>query len=335
MEAENNYNEHNKSHIIFEEVRNFGLLIGAPFSFFRQEFKLLSKALLFFAAPFVVLGIILLGYLGNLVMDYKGSEQDLIIQIFMFVGGFLLMLTIGYSMVNSVVHNYTYLYTEKGKGNFTLEDIWNEVKKSSIKLFIQQFLIGLAVFTGFLFFYVPGIYLQTALSFVYIIHLKEKLSIWKAVQRSFEIIKDNWWITFLVVMLVGMILGFISYIILIPTYIIIFVGASMGEMSNVILYSGLVSFLLLFLFQIFAYAIQQLLVDFQYFNLVEEKESPALRERINAMKESLPTNNEAKFSFSNNPTVDNPDYSSFQPENTSNIESNEAPEDNFDRFKPK
>ncbi len=96
------------------------------------------------------------------------------------------------------------------------------------------------------------------------------------------------------------------------------------------LYGGIASLLLLFLFQIFAYSIQQLTINFQYFSLVEEKESPELLRRVNAMRNTVDSEPESKFSFAtekeNQPTEVNPFSDAAKEDNKY---------DDFERFKPK
>ncbi len=180
MEVENNYNDYNKTHIQFQEVRDFGALMGAAFSFYKQEFKLLTKALLFFATPFVVVGTVLLGIMGSLLMDFRGPEDSMVIQIFSFIAGFMLLLLIGYSMVNAVIHNYTNIYVEKGKGNFELNDIWEGVKSNFFKLFFDQLAIGIAVFIGLMFFLCSR-YLPTNGTFVCIYNkCTRKITLYKS-----------------------------------------------------------------------------------------------------------------------------------------------------------
>jgi hypothetical protein len=266
--------------IKFSQIRDFGKLLGAPFTFYRQEMKMLTRALLIYAGPFLLISLVLLGIFMQQIFTNFASRSDIWVDAFAYIGLFLFFIMLAFSMAGTVVNCYVVLYEERGRNNFTLDDVWTMTKQNYFRILGSQLLIFFLVLIGLVFCYIPGIYLQVALSFVYIAMLKEKISFSEAFGRSFQIIKGEWWFTFGLILVLGMILGFISYIFIIPPYVAGIASAltnSFGLTTKILM---IVFVALYFVFYLFMFAVQTILNDFIYFSLVEKKESPGLLNRI-------------------------------------------------------
>jgi len=281
-----NHIAYNKDYINFRKVRDFGELLGAPLVFLRQEFKMFSKAMLLYAGPFLIISLIVIGFLIKHLLAGTSFENnsELFGATMLYIAAALVFFVLAFSMANSVLHSYVSLYVERGKDGFTLEDVWMEAKSNFFPLWGKQIVVGIITMFGFLFLYIPGIYLQIALSFVFIASVQEKLNFGKSISRSFQLIRGEWWIAFALNMILGIVISIVSYILIIPAFIIMAVGAATGSgnIGMIVMYAVLA--ILYFALYLFMYSVQILLSDFHYFSIVEAKESPGLMQKVRAMR---------------------------------------------------
>jgi len=329
-------NENKQKEIVnFIQERTFGDIIGGPFQFIIQEFKLFASTLLKYAGPFVALAFLGVSLLANNI--YSSVVMKTNVSGSTVVYGIILVLSLMLGMLSIVVvtHSYISLYVENGKGNFTKEDVGILLKKNVFKVFGAGILTYIMVIIGALLLYLPGIYLGIALSFVFLIIIYEKATTGKAISRSFEVIKGKWWQTFGLILVFGMIIGMSSYVFIIPIYVVVIVAAVGGKQIG----AGSVILITLFVFLYFtAYmffmSMQQIMIAFQYFNISAGKDGVHLKDRIAAInpeetginseneikneeeiktdkteeKQNLSEKNENRF-------LDNDDINSFKPKN--------------------
>lgn len=274
----------NQSKIEFAIVRDFGGILNVTFDYIKRNFKVLFKSNLFIASPFILLSGIFLGiYQSSMFTPYSDPDIASIGIPFLLAMVFMLM---SYVIITVVTYSHLLVYKESETGYFDIEDVWKRVRKIFFPVLFTG--IGYSVIVGFgiLFLIIPGIYLSITLSLIFIVRLEEKLGFFDAIARCMKLIKDNWWFTFGVIFVVGLIQGFLMYALYIPTYILMFATAFTGVDSetsgmNRILYiltSILISFGALL------YTVSTLAIAFHYYNLVERKEAPGLLEKIDQIK---------------------------------------------------
>lgn len=159
----------------------------------------------------------------------------------------------------------------------TVAEVWAVVKRSFLGTLFSLWGVGLLVGIGFLFLFIPGLYLGIALSLFFIVKLSEGTGFGATLSRCLLLTRGKWWSTF----------GLIFVAVLILYVVIIGVGAIAVMVSggfsatlhalkdesplvNVVLTSlGSFSTLLL-------YPPLLLALAFQYFNLVERREGAGL-----------------------------------------------------------
>ena len=309
--------------------RTFGDIIGAPFQFIIQEFKLFAGTLLKFAGPFVALVFLTVSLLANDIYSSTVSNTNLSETTTIYGILLLLSLILGMFSVLAVTHSYITLYVERGKGNFTKDDVGVLLKKTIWKIFGAGILTYVMVIIGVLLLYIPGIYLAIALTFVFLIIIYEKVSIGKAISRSFELIKGNWWKTFGLILVFGMIIGTTSYVFIIPIYVVFILAAVSG--TQISIGSAVMVTLFVFLYftaYMFFMSMQQIMIAFQYFNISVQKEGAHLKDRIAAISENEENPEFEKEIIENNDEEKN--------EKEKNAEKNRFIKDeDINRFKPK
>ena len=335
--------------------RDFGELISDTISFFVQEIKPLLKTLLFILGPFILLTSIL-GVIFNIGV---GSQVTQLVNIFknntnniqqanqggsLFIGLISIFQNI---MLYTVTGVYIKLYSDKGKGNFDIADIWAGVKNVYWNVLGGQFLAGLIIVGGILLLIIPAIYLGTVVSIVFAIIIFENIGAGSAISRSFQLMKGNWWKSFGAYIVLGFLTSIMS-LIFAGIVGLVFIASTNSVISAI--YTILVNFS-----SVIFSAILILLSGFLYASFVSEKESPSLLQRINEITTNSDNTNTSEKKDVENQNVDENVWSKLIDDNKANtsqqnkkedtnsekndstkIEKNRFEEDDdFNRFKPK
>ncbi|MCZ4694966.1 hypothetical protein DWB61_08185 [Ancylomarina euxinus] len=274
----------NENYLNLHEKREFGDVISAIFLFLKQNLGRIFKILIIYVAPFALLyGISssigsykILSSIGNgnaLDPFANFNSAILLSYVFMFLS---------YTMVYGVILEYMKLYQAEGP-QFNLSRVGTELMKDTRKILWTSFIVGLLTVVGFIFFLIPGIFLGVCFSLVLSIRIFENISLGDALGRSFKLIKNNWWWTFLILFIVGLIAGVLQMVFGIP--VTIYQGISalhMTQNGGMELNQPLM--ILLYTIASLGTVMLQTLpimgIAFQYFNLVEEKESANLLKEL-------------------------------------------------------
>lgn len=275
-----NFNNSGKEDFDFLKVRDFGELLGTPFYFLRQEFKPVSRILIKFAGPVLAVFLLIASLYSRQLSDVFGSSpSNFFGEIFLlfFVGGLIFGITVFFITV--IVVSYISLYVQNGRSSFSDIDVWNLSKYNFFRLFGAGFLTGLLVGVGFIFLYLPGIYMAVALSFAYIAIVHEDLNASKGLGRSLDVIKSNWWFTFGVYIVFGLILIFVIYLsmFIFSALILGTLGMLFDKFTFIAVAVGSV---FMFFFYIYFTILQQTLSASLYFNFVSKKEGINIHKRI-------------------------------------------------------
>ena len=275
-----------------QKEREFGDVFNATFAFIQQEFKLLGKAILVFVVPILLLMSIALVLFQtsnmNMLRSYDPADPSSILQNLpgMFGGLFiyLVIVLIGQSVFAGVIYSYLKLYLQR-KGDVKFEDIFVELRKCFLPIVGASILASVVIFVGLMFCILPGIYLAISLSMFIPILVIENNGFGNAFSRSFNITHKQWWWTFLIILVGGIMVWVVSFIFSIPSMIFGFTKMfhSIRNHQNpyemmttgYIVYTSIVSAVTQLL-----YIVPYLLIGFQYFNIVEIMERPSLTQKI-------------------------------------------------------
>lgn len=306
--------------IDYQQTRDFSRKVNATFEFIRQNFKPLGKSILIIAGPAVLVGSIMGGSFMSEYMTMLtsiSSNPDALSNYFLTAGfwvQFLLMfvfLTVSFVVAISTINNYIILYGEKKSNKIEVSEVWERVRKTFwvymvttllfvvvmivayIVMLIPVFILGaispFLIFFGVVILVCGLFYITISASLTYFVQLQESKGFFDALARSFKLIRDTgkWWSTFGIITILYLVMMVISYIFLIPYYIILFTSTlhsvSTGvaeEPSSVMQIATIVFFTLYYMAQMILYALPNIGIAFQYFNLVELKESKGLMNRI-------------------------------------------------------
>jgi len=288
--------------IEFRKVRDFGAILNVTFDYIKININTLFKSNLFIAGPGILIAGIFTGLYQSSAFNFdymSGFEAFGIPLVFaMFFSG------IAYLLILTTTYSHMMIYKKSEMGTFGIEEIWIETKnKIFMVLFTAIGYLVIIVLTGLLTFglgfylTVEGyyifillilfgiwlvIYISINYSLIFIVRFEEGISFSEALSRSKELIKNNWWFTFGLVFVVGLIQGFLGFVFYIPYYILSFFfvftgmeGGSGGFYKILFIITSIISLLVILL-----YAISIVATTFQYYNLVERKEAPGLLDQI-------------------------------------------------------
>lgn len=289
------------SQFVFNRRRDFGDVVGDGFQFIIKNFKSLFTGFLMYVGPFVLLSVFTQGSIMNM-FAFDPMSTD--IMPFQLTGNLLLyMLAILAASIMLISFTYGVVQKYQATPDERISDnLWPYVQQNIGKVFIAILGIGVAyalvmvVFFGLgsflgiggfllvLFIFIPiMIWLWVPLSLAPYIYVSEEVDLVEAVRRAFYLVKENWWSTFAILLVIAIIAVVASSIFSMPAYVISMSQAlgSGGDLSQMNYGAGFYILSALgSLGSMFGGIYQLLGTILQYHNLSEMKDGTGLMERI-------------------------------------------------------
>ena len=271
-----------QKNIQFQKEREVGVIISDSFAFLKQEIKPISRLVLLYVLPFMVLYAIAQIYMQiNILGKIDLTDQEALMQnigpalpsLFMFslFGLFIQSLIIG------TFYSYIEAYVKTGKGNFELIDISSKFFSNSLLALGASFIFAIISIFGLIMCFLPGFYFANTFSLLFIIAIYEKKGLNDALSRSWKLVNSQWWNT-LVLNLAGIVLiWLVGIIVSSPLLLSDFtnnLSMSSVEIQDYPTWYWVVTGLSSIISMTF-YIIPFTFQAFQYFNL-KEREDPTL-----------------------------------------------------------
>lgn len=309
--------------IEYHQTRDFSRKMNVTFEFVRQNFRPLGKSILFIAGPPVLLASLLIGSFFKDMFSTsfsmgRGGDPEMMRDMFMTPNFWLqLLLMCVFLMVSTVatiatINNYLLLYEERKTNRIEIGDVWGRVRDTfwmylgTALLFTIVYTIACVVMAipvvlltrvsplligfGVMALICLVIYLMFGSSLVFIIRAYERIGFFAALARSFKLVQGKWWSTFGLIIVLYIIVMIVSYVFMIPWYVITLVSSlhnagveGVGEPSSGLQTISLIFLTLYYLAQMVMYALPNVGIAFQYFNLVERKEAKGLMGQIESI----------------------------------------------------
>ena len=281
----------------FRQIRDFGAIIGDTFIFIKQNFKSLTKSFFTICGIFIVASIISMAL-------YKMQEREVqagfssnglwysSVSKMVFTWEYFLLMVVSllsYVSMSITVLSFVALYIEKKNVAPTTEEVWSYYKYYFLRMLGST--IGMCIFLIICFFFCffPGVYVFPAFVIFFPIMILENGSFSHSFDRSFKLLKGEWWVTAAVILVIYIIFYMTSFIAQLPAVFLEFISAlshTENEVKNV--YTIIISiFTCLAQFFVIIPIISSCLI---YFDLAERKESLGLIERIDTLGEKSSTN---------------------------------------------
>ncbi|NDV70329.1 hypothetical protein [Dysgonomonas sp. 25] len=198
-------------------VRDFSENFNVLFDFLKQNFGPIIKGIIFAFPVMLVVTYLLMGLKGvENVRDFN--------DMFLLYGSAKVILGSILSMiVNLCVTYYTIIYMVKYTETKGIvvdnKEVWKRMKSVFLPLFGASILYGLGVGIGFLLCVIPGIIVLIYLLFYQFVYVAEDSSIIDSFSRSWELVKDNWFVTFGFMLIVGILMWILSWIFSLGTFL--------------------------------------------------------------------------------------------------------------------
>ncbi len=289
--------------IELRQIRDFGQNISDTFQYLRQEFKPLLKAFLGIAGVFILLGSVTASFyqdemvnnIQSVLQRMRFREQYSVNEIF----SPMYFLTVLLSMVAVIAMKvvaacYFKLYEANNNTSPALQDVWKEFTQYILPITLYTIILMILTVIGMLFCVLPGIYLLIVFTPIEMILVVENVSFSQAFNRSFQLIRNNFWISLgiylvsaiiysiasgIVGLLIGVVAGLVSYF-------------STNDLDSAV---NTVTGILNVISQLF-YIIFLVSVGLHYYNLVEQNDGEGLLRKINTIGNST-TQSEAEEQY--------------------------------------
>lgn len=288
----------NKNYIQFKKERELGEVLTDTFKFIRENFKPLLKALLKFAGPSFLLLIFALTYYyyttiyqSKSVFSLLQADQNPLASGYF--GGLILGVTmlmvaaaIYYAFLYATIQYFVKSYIDH-QGEIDFDEIKKGVNQNWGRFLGLSFLVGIITFVATLCCIIPGVYVFVPLATVFSIFVFDELSVGESISYSFSLIKNNWWMTFLTLLLIIVIFYLINIVFQIPAMIYMMVKmftvskqVSVADPSAMFDWVYLSLTLVSSIIQYIIYGMVSIATVFIYFNLNEKKHHTGAYETI-------------------------------------------------------
>lgn len=278
--------------IEFRKQRELGDIITDTFKFLRQNFKPLFKDIFKITGPVFVILILAIGYYSYLGMDimsnpFFSDTAEVNIEMY-FISLFILfsaLVAFYVLMYNTVLHYIKSYIGNSGVVDHT--DVYRGVKNDFGKMLGLMLLVGIITVFGLLLCVLPGIYLWVPLALAPAMMVFARTSIIDSISYVFDLVKDNWWMTFFTLFVITLLVYIIGMIFQFPLMVYFFIKAiTMSNEGSVANPADLVDWVYVFLnvlssvFQYLLSVIGVIASAFIYYHLDEKKNATGTYERI-------------------------------------------------------
>lgn len=182
-----------------------GDVIGRAFAIYKDNFAILLLAALLVFAVTALATVLLPGVLSIIALVIS-----------------VILATFYQGMVVELVRD-----VQDGRRDHTLGELFKSVSPVAAPLFIVAVLAGLGIGIGFILIIIPGLILMTIWAVVAPVVVLENPGVMKTFGRSRELVRDNGWRVFGVIVLVVLITIVFSFVVGI-------IGAIVGDVGNAI-----------------------------------------------------------------------------------------------------
>jgi hypothetical protein len=272
------------------QERDFGQKINTAFEFISQNFKPLLTAMLYIAGPAAIVAGIFNGmYQSNVMRDAAnagsvgGSPFGNSFSNILTPAYFITIAALGIASIfaSQTVYAYVLKYEEQGGPTPTITPIavWDIVKSNILTYLGYSIALFFIIVVAAICLVIPAIYVGVVFSIIYIVMLRENVGLSTAMSRCFYLMKDKWWSTFGLLLIMSFIQGIIGIIFQAPlTVVTVLKVLKLYEGDSTILttIAGVIGTL----GSVLTSCVLNLAIVFQYYNLVEKKDGVGILSAI-------------------------------------------------------
>ncbi|TXD52131.1 MULTISPECIES: hypothetical protein [unclassified Polaribacter] len=210
--------------INFKKQRDLGTMLSDTFKFLNTEWKPFFATILKISIIPILIAICAVVYYTMSSVSFIGdiSEasnydslnlnfSDLVIP----TSALLLSYLVAYALITIATLSYIKSYIDH-KGLVNYQEIQDATKVKFWPYVGLFFLVSLIILVGSIFCFLPGIYFWVVLSVSFCLVIFQNKGVLESISDSFSFIKEHWWETFGILIVVQLIILAISYVADIP-----------------------------------------------------------------------------------------------------------------------
>lgn len=295
--------------IKFYEKRQFGEKINATFSFIRENAWPYIKAQLLISGIILLVTNIFVNQLSLDFASFMNPEEvtvDFFINFLNMYGLLFLSVLVTATLIPIVTYGYMRAYQFHPPHEITASIILKNIGTKVFYLLLFNIIVAILVVLGMFLFIIPAIYLWVVLSLGTAVILFEDTNPLDAIGRSFKLIRGKWWSTFGLIVVTAIIGYIISIVFGLPRSLTFglkaftsltengdmqeVLEAAKGEQALNVVFSVFETF-----GQILLYSLVYIALAFQFFNLVERRESRGLMAEIDELDQKVDEDEDEDF----------------------------------------
>jgi hypothetical protein len=216
------------NNILFKKQRDLGTIISDTFKFIRQEYKTIFRLYLKHVGWLLLLVVAAGTYYQYTSLNSANSlledgAEAFLLNTFQNTGLSVLLVfltSIAYSAmsltaINSIIKSYV-----DNRGEIKDEEVSLYIGRFFGQTLLSLFVVGILCFIGFLLCFLPGVYLAVPLSLIFSVIVFQEKSFSDGFSECFQLIKQNWWITFATVLVISILVSLVGGIFQLPVIIL-------------------------------------------------------------------------------------------------------------------
>lgn len=263
--------------------RDFGAKINATFQYLTYASNSFILSILYIAGPPILLMLVAGGFLFSNVISYASSRANINSLWFMnmlpSVGVIVVGLMLSLLAISLTTFAHLKVYDRNAGQPIQVAQVWDEVKEHIGSAIVFNILSTIITFLATLFFVLPGIYVGIALSLGIPILVFENTTLGQTWSRCFQLIRDKWWSTFGLILVMSFISSLLRSLFQLPVLLIGAFSDNMATQGVVAIVTGAISLL----GGLLLYSLVYLAIGFQYANLVEQQEGRGMISAIDSI----------------------------------------------------
>ncbi len=276
-----------KQHFELRKLRDFGQVFNDTFLFFKENMKPLLRSLFVICGVLMLIGAVssastylkqtsVFSFTPGAVGAYEYERNTMSYAIGLIITGLIFVIT--QSCISLVTMCYISVYLQNNGAEPSIAQVWGFFKYYFWRVLGASILLGILTTIGCFFCLIPGIYLGIVFSLVTPIIVMENASFGFAFNKSFTLIRSNWWFVFGVLIVIILIVWIANSIAGVPLGLAPVIGKLFSNRSIAI--PVIIFFSVLRSLLIIAYSLIAIAISLCYFDLSEQKESIGLLSRI-------------------------------------------------------
>lgn len=288
----------NNQYINFKRKRELGDIITDTFKFLRRNFKPVFRNLFKISGiPFLlfVLATVYNGYTSYSSIDVLGSTNPfaafdsvniLVSTLLVYAAVFVFLIALQVSVLSTIKSYIT------NEGVIDDSQVMATVKEKLGDITLAGFGKTVLSIIGFLLCFIPGVYIAIPFFLIFPLIIFDNKKAGDVFSACFDLVKDNWWITFATVFILGLLWYVISIVFSLPAMIYVWVKmftsmqeSSMADPSGFYDVGTIILTVISSSLQYIAYAFMPIGAAFVYYNLNEQKNQTGTLEQIDRLGE--------------------------------------------------